>query len=359
MKRLFSAFLLMLALPVIAAELIPFTEQQRQAMNIETAPLKTTSSITSSNLPGKVAVPNAQLHIVTAPQKGLVETLLAAEGEAVNQGQALARIQSPAFLELQSEYLEVDTRYQLAKSNYDRDTQLNKEGIIAKRRLLESKAEYQELLTSLSRIKRTLELAGMDKQALSALRSSRKLDSTLVVTAPFDGVLLEQMTTAGNRVEAADPLYRIASLKPLWLEIHVPLEQLAGIQPGQAVLVPSLDISGSIVSIGKLVHGVDQGVLVRAEVHEGLEKLRPGQFLQVQLAIFSEQKKYRVPRSAVTRFKNSSYVFAAQADGFIPIKINVLSEENNALIIETELPAESQIATAGIAAIKAAWLGGE
>jgi multidrug efflux pump subunit AcrA (membrane-fusion protein) len=271
----------------------------------------------------------------------------------------MARIQSPTLLELQSEYLEVHTRYQLAKSNYDRDKQLNKEGIIAERRLLESKAQYQELLTTLARVKRMLELSGMDEPSLAALRSNRKLDSTLIVTAPFEGVVLEQMTTAGKRVEAADPLYRIASLKPLWLEVHVPLEQVADIKPGQTVIVPSLNVSGPIVTIGKMVHGADQGVLIRAEIHNGAEKLRPGQFLQVQLAVTSEQKYYRVPRSAVTRFEDNSYVFSAQADGFLPVQIKVISEETNALIIQTEIAALTRIAISGTAAIKAAWLGGK
>lgn len=359
MKRLFIALLLMLALPVVASELIPFTENQRQAMQIETTTIKVTSISTSANLPGKVVVPNAQLHVVTAPQRGLVETLLAAEGEAVTQGQVLARIQSPALLELQSEYLEVHTRYRLAKSHYERDRQLNKEGIIAERRLLESKAKYQELLTMLSRIKRMLELSGMDEPSLATLRKNRKLDSALVVTAPFNGVVLEQMTTAGKRVEAADPLYKIASLKPLWLEIHVPLEQVTDIQPGQRVIVPAISVSGPITTIGKMVHDADQGVLVRAEIHEGAEKLHPGQFLQVQLAIASEQKNYRVPRSAVTRSEGNSYIFSAHADGFLPIQVKVIAEETNAVIIEADIPARTRIAVTGTVAIKAAWLGGE
>lgn len=359
MKRLFSILLLTLAQPVLASDLIAFTQQQRVALAIETAAVETAHTRNSTNLPGKVTVPNAQLHVVTAPQKGLIETLLAAEGEVVKQGQALASIQSPALLELQSEYLEIHTRYQLAKSNFDRDRQLNEEGIIAERRLLESKAKYQELLTTASRIKRMLELSGMDEQSLVLLRKNRDLNSTLVVTAPFDGVVLEQMTTAGNRVEAADPLYRIASLKPLWLEIHVPLEQLDGILPGQSVQVPSLNISGLIVTIGKMVHEVDQGVLIRAEIHDGAEKLRPGQFLQVQLATTSDNKSYRLPRNAVIHSAGSSYVFLAQQEGFFPVLVKVVSEETNALIVEANFPEHSQIAISGTAAIKAAWLGGE
>ncbi len=359
MKMFFSMLLLITALPAVAAEVIPFTDQQRQSMHIETALMQAASTHTSANLPGKVAVPNAQLHIVTATQQGLIETLLAAEGEVVKKGQALAKIKSPALLALQSEYLEAYTRYRLAKSNYERDQQLQKEGIIAERRLLEARARYQELLTTVSRVKQMLELSGMDAQSLAALKSNRKLDSSLVVTAPFDGVLLEQLATAGNRVEAADPLYKIASLKPLWLEVHVPLEKLANIELGQTVVVPSVDVSGSVVTIGKMVHGVDQGVLVRVEINEGTEKLRPGQFLQVQLTIASEQNNYRVPRSAVIHSEGSSYIFSAQADGFLPVAITVTGEETNALIIKTELPAQTQIAVAGTSALKAAWLGGE
>lgn len=358
MKGLISILLFALTLPVVASELIAFSDRQRQAMQIETAIMPKAKLSTIANLPGKVVVPNAQLHVVTAPQKGLVETLLAAEGEAVKQGQAMARIQSPALLALQSEYLEVHTRYQLAKSNFDRDQQLHQEGIIAKRRLLESKAQSEELLTSLGRVKQMLELAGMDAQSLAVLRSKRKLDSTLVVSAPFAGVILEQMTTAGHRVEAADPLYRIASLKPLWLEVHVPLERLADIQTGQMIVVPSLDLSGPITTIGKMVHDVDQGVLVRAEIKEGAEKLRPGQFVQVQLTIASANQSYRVPRSAVVRFEGNSYIFSAQKDGFLPVQIKVTGEEANALIIETDMPAQTAIAIVGTAAIKAAWQDG-
>jgi len=247
----------------------------------------------------------------------------------------------------------------LAKTNYDRDQQLQKEGIIAERRLLESRARHQELLTTVSRIKQMLELSGMDKQALAALKSNRKLDSSLTITAPFDGVLLEQMTTAGNRVEAADPLYKIASLKPLWLEVHVPLEKLANIQLGQTVTVSSANVSGTIVTIGKMVHGVDQGVLVRAEIYDGAEKLRPGQFLQVQLTIESEKNSYRVPRSAVIYSGGISYVFSLQEGGFLPVPVTVTGEEANALIINTELPTQTQIAVTGTSALKAAWLGGE
>jgi multidrug efflux pump subunit AcrA (membrane-fusion protein) len=198
----------------------------------------------------------------------------------------------------------------------------------------------------------------MDAAAFKKLESDRELSSILTVTAPFDGVVLEQMVTAGKRVEAADPLYRIASLKPLWLEIHVPLEQLGDARPGQTVVVPGPGLTGTIITVGGMVHGADQGVLVRAEIREGAEKLRPGQFVQVQLSVPTGQQSYRVAKSAVVYAQGKSWVFVEQPGGFEALAVEVTGEESEHVVLQTSLPPDARIVTRGSAAIKAAWLGG-
>jgi RND family efflux transporter MFP subunit len=358
MKTLLLTVLLWASFALTAEELISFSEAQQAALGINTAPATAISDNLSRGLPGEVVVPNAQLQIVTAPQPGLVEVLLVAEGDQVSKDQPLVRIQSPGLLELQGEYLEMLTRTSLANANYQRDRQLDKEGIIAKRKLLESESRYQELKTSLSMLRQSLELSGMSEASLATLESERTLSSTLTVLAPFDGVILEQMITAGNRVEAADPLYKIANLDTLWLEIHVPLEQLGGSSSGQKVTIPDVGVSGSIISIGRMVHRIDQGVLVRAEVTEGVGKLRPGQFVQVQLVTSAGGKGFRVPRAAVVHSAGQSYVFVARPGGFTALPVHIAGEEASHLVIQAQLTPDARIATTGVVAIKAAWLAG-
>jgi len=357
MKMILPATLMLFALQATAAEVIPVSMTQRSALGIEVAPLESVAVKHSTLLPARVAVPNAQLQVVTAPQEGLVEVLLVAEGERVEKGQPLVRIQSPRLLELQSQYLETLSRYSLANSNYRRDRQLNKEGIIAERRLLESQAAFLEVSTSLARLRRLLEIAGMDEAALNDLEKRRELSTTLIVRAPLDGVVLEQLVTAGNRVEAADPLYRIADLDPLWLEIHVPLEQLGDTAPGQTVLVPALNLSGPVITVGRMVHSADQGVLVRAEIRDGAQQLHPGQFLQAQLASASDAHTYRVPRGALARIQGRHYIFAAGPNGFTPVEVTVTAEQSADLVVRAQLPADTAIAINGAAAIKAIWQG--
>jgi cobalt-zinc-cadmium efflux system membrane fusion protein len=355
MRHIVVAALLLGGLAPAAAELVRISPEQRTALGIETAPLQASGDLHSARFPAQVAVPNAQLQVVTAPQGGVVEVLLVAEGEEIRHGQILARIQSPRLLELQGEYLEAAARLRLAETNYERDRQLSRDGIIAERRLLESRAAYQELSATESRLRHLLQLSGMDEQSLRELESQRTLSSSLSVRAPFDGVVLEQMVTAGTGVELADPLYRIARLTPLWLEIHVPLEQLGDFAVGQTVRVPELDVSGQVISVGRMVHGADQGVLVRALVSEGTERLHPGQFVQAQVAAAGGSNSFRVPGAAVLRSGGQSYVFVARDEGFLPVPVTVTGEEPGYQVIQTDLQAGTAIAVSGTVALKAAW----
>jgi RND family efflux transporter MFP subunit len=358
MRLPIAAALLLVSLGAAAAETVAINAAQRTALGIATAPAVSVEAGLGARLPARVAVPNAQLQVIAAPQEGLIQALLVAEGETVSAGQVLARIQSPRLVELQSEYLEIRARHELAAGNYRRDQQLFKEGIIAERRLLESRAAQQELASSLARVRHLLTLAGLDEAALEALHTRRGLSASLEVKAPQDGVILQQLAAVGARVAASDPLYQLAQLKPLWLEIHVPLAQAAALRPGQTVRVGEPALSGRIVAIGRNVHGTDQGVLIRAEVHDGAERLHPGQFVQAQIETGAGTASFRVPRAAVFRAQDASYVFVAVAEGFQAIAVRILAEEPEHLLVQGELGAGSEIAVAGVAAIKAAWLEG-
>ena len=149
MIRKISAALFLLAGVASAAPPIPLSPQQRDSLGIEVAAPQTVDVKHSIALPARVAVPNAQLQVVTAPQAGLVEVLLVAEGEPVHKGQPLVRVQSPDLLDLQGDYLETLSRYSLADSNYRRDRQLHDEGIIAERRLLEARSAFMAVSTDL------------------------------------------------------------------------------------------------------------------------------------------------------------------------------------------------------------------
>mgnify|MGYP001819982069 CR=1 FL=1 len=217
---------LLLASGVLPAQALTLDAEQRAAFGIETAPVQLATETLSKPYPAKVQVPNAQLRVLSAPLEGVVEALLVAEGESVEQGQTLARVRSQGLLELQATYLETSTRRALASETLARDKKLYAEGIVAKRRLLESQSAYHELSTAEERDRQSLLLAGLSESMLNTLVREKNLSAVLEVKAPLSGIVLEQIATAGKRILVSDPLYRIGQLSPLWIEVHVPLNAL-------------------------------------------------------------------------------------------------------------------------------------
>ncbi|UHD14242.1 efflux RND transporter periplasmic adaptor subunit [Thiocapsa bogorovii] len=343
---------------VSAASLIAVDADQQRAFGITlTTPLPAAETLTR-RYPAEVTVPNRQMRVVAAPQSGVLESLLVAEGERVEVGQVLAELRSPELVDAQSQYLESLTRLELIESELARDRTLFGEGIIAERRLLESQSKQRELTTLVEQRLQLLELAGFSSEDIMTLARTRRLTSRLPVRAPIRGVVLEQMVSTGQSVATASPLYRVAELNPLWLEIHVPVERIVGLQEGGRVLLPREGTAGTVVTIGRMVHDQDQGVLVRAEISEGIERLRPGQFVEVQLSAEAEGESWRVPTEAVVRHAGNAYVFVSRGDGFEALPVRVLAEEEGSAVVAGDLTATDRIAVTGVVAVKAAWLGG-
>jgi RND family efflux transporter MFP subunit len=334
---------------------ISLSADQIRSLNITLARPQKAEIDFSETLPAKVTVPNEQMYVVSTPQAGLIENVQVAVGDNVRRGQTLAKLQSPGLLELQKDLLQTRTQLRLAKTNLDRDNLLFLEGIIAKRRFLEAESAYQGLLAVMSQQEQTLRLAGMRESAIAALKSGSLLSSRLEVASPIDGAIIEQMAVAGQRVDAASPLYRVAKLDPLWLEVHTPIQRALNLQRGAHVRVPAYDVNARVIGVGQDVHEADQGMLLRAEVREGAERLRPGQFVQAQIELAEDgQVRYRLPQAAIVRLADQTGVFLRSPNGFRFQAMQVLSEHASETLVAGSLPDDAQIAVSGVAGLKAA-----
>ncbi|HSW39646.1 MAG TPA: efflux RND transporter periplasmic adaptor subunit, partial [Acidobacteriota bacterium] len=317
----------------------------------------------SRRLPGEVTVPVGQERIVSIPQSGLIDTIHVATGQMIKKGDALAHVVIPELIPLQREYLQALSRTRLAAKTMERDAELYRDGIIAERRYLAGKNDYEEIRLSLTQSRRMLELAGMEQADIEKLEGEGIFESGMTIRAPVDGQLIEQMITAGERIEPATPLFRIAKLNPLWLKIRVPVELVEKISAGMAVLVPRLKIEGRVTNIIRSVNRDDQTMYVRAVVDRDTRLLSPGQFVEAEI-VFADgpEAHFSVPKSAVVRNGPDTFIFIETEGGFIPARVAVVSERNGrAVIYGDRLTGTERIAVTGTIAIKAVWLdsGGE
>lgn len=341
---------------VNAADVLMSLAQQK-SLGVVVAPVGKNNLLSSRRFPAEIVIPVGQERIVSAPQSGLLDQMHVAAGQTVKKGQVIAHLISPDLLGLQRDYLQALTQKSLATKALARDTELLKDGIIAQRRHLETESAHDEASANLAQRKQALKLAGMSDGAISKLSPSAGMMSGLSLVAPISGQVLEQMVTTGQRVDMAMPIYRIAKMSPLWLEIHAPLEGLPFVKEGMQVQVPKLQASGHLIAVIRSVNKADQTLHLRAEITKGAEKLSPGQFVEAEINLGGQSQYFSVPKSALARQGASALVFAQTQAGFKPIKVTIISEQGDDAVVDAPFVGTEKIAVSGIAAIKGTWLG--
>lgn len=333
------------------AEPLTLSSAQVRALGVETVPVQAAAPGAQGGLPARVTVPNEQMRVVAAPVAGLVETLAVAPGASVRRGQVVARLASPQALELQRDALQAGSQAQLAEQTRRRDEQLFAEGLIAESRLQASRAAAIEASAQASARRQGLALAGV---------APGTVGGPLALVAPIDGVVLEQGASVGQRVEAAALIYRIARLTPLWLEIQAPVALAAAMREGALVQVAGLPARGRLIAIGRAVDAGSQSVLLRAAIDSGAERLRPGQTVEVDVALPGGGPP-RLPASALAHQGAVAVVFVRSAAGdqgsrFEPRPVQVLGHSGDHIAV-AGVNAGEHVAVRGVSGLKALWTG--
>jgi len=332
-------------------------DAQRKALGIETAAPVPAQAGDVQGLPARVVIPNHQLRMVSAPLAAMVEQILVATEQQVRKGQRLVRMLSPGLADLQHTYLQAVTHYELARDSLLRDEKLIEAGVIPESRMVATRSRMNEVSADLAERLQALRLAGMSDAAIEQLRQGRAVGSVIELTAPMDGVVVEQLATVGQRVEAAAPLIKLARLDPLWLEIQVPVARLSGLERGAPVRVPGADASGTVLAVGRSVAAESQTALVRAEITRGAARLRPGQLVEASLQTSPEGGQWRVPNAALARQGGRVFVFVRTGTGFRAQPVRIVGEGAESSLIATPLGAADRIAVRGVASLKSALLG--
>ncbi len=361
MKNLLMAAGLMTACFSLSAEelAITLTAPQIQNLGVQLGRLQPVTQTPLLTAPAQVVIPPSHEQIVSASQAGLISQLYVATGDPVQKGTPLAVINSPELLSLQRQFLKAANERSLALSAFQRDKKLQEEGVIAERRWQESRSAYQSFSAEFNETRQLLEIAGMTSAEINQLAAQRRLNSQLTLYAPVDGVIMERYVVVGEHLDRLAPLYRIASLDQLWLEINVAQEQAGLIRVGDQVQIENTDVTATVSLLGRHVDHNNQTVMVRAVIDQADNTLRAGQNVNVQVIQGVDASAFIVPNSAIAQSEGQAYIFVRTPSGFNLHPVTLLGKQNNATVIagSSDLKSEQEIAVQGAVALKANWLG--
>ncbi|GHF13719.1 hypothetical protein GCM10017044_04750 [Kordiimonas sediminis] len=349
-----AGFFLLPAAGLQAEEtILQISADQMRTHNITTAAPSVDTTIFSPAYPAEISIANNQVSAISPLHAGVVTSMSALEGMRVDAGDVLAEIASPEFLEEQRLYLDAVSAFRASEINFQRDLKLFEEGIISEKRRLDAQLERDQAANKLRQAETSLKLQGLTDAGLKALATGDAFHKTLSLKAPFAGEILTQTADVGDNVTEGEALYTLGQMDALWVRIHVPADMRPLIATGAVVRLVKEQIAGKVLSVGRMIHGADQGILVTAEIREGTEKLIPGQFTAASIALAGDARHtLKVPRQAVIKEAGKHYVFVKTAAGFSVQPVTLISEEPDFYGITGDITASMDVAVTGIAVLK-------
>lgn len=364
MRMFFTRLAMMLLLSLVSfttyaiEDVIQISQENFEKLGIKLGKLEPVAQIPLLSAPAKVVIPPAQEYIVSATQAGFIERLDAAIGDKIVKGQVLAQLNSPELLTLQQAYLRASNTLQLASTIYQRDKKLLEEGVIPDRRWQETSSQYHAAVSEADGQKQLLEIAGMTAAEIDLLSKKHRLIKQLNVHAPIAGVVIERLAVAGTHADIMAPLYRIANLDELWLEIAIPQERVSSIKLGDRVLVENSEASAKITLLGQSVNPENQTILARAIVQgRNVSSLRAGQRLNTRIVQASDKAAFKIPDTAIAQNEGKAFIFIRAQQGFLVTPVTVIGKQETESIISGDFTGNEEIAVKGAVALKANWLG--
>jgi len=258
-------------------------------------------------MPVEVAVAAEQTVVETISATGQIEALqsielrpeiegrlveiLVREGAEVRRGTPLFRVD------------DAQLRAQVARLEAERD--------LAAQVLARTRALIEELATSPAQLDEA-EANARSAQAQLDLQQVR-LDRT-VVRAPFSGVVGERFVSLGDYVSTATRLTTLQTVDPQRAAFQVPERYAEALAAGQTVALRvaamrEREFSGVVQFVDPVVSLPSRAITVKARVPNPTRLLKPGMFIEVDLAMGERPKAVVVPEDAILPLQGADYVW--------------------------------------------------
>lgn len=294
------------------------------------------------------ALKASQSAIVKARVAGELQELSVREGDRVQAGQVIARIDPTEYQarvrQAQQQADAARAQVDIAQRQFDNNQALVNQGFISQTALLTSQA-------SLNGAKAT------HAAALAALDLANKSLADATLRAPLTGVVAQRLAQPGERVAIEARLVEIINLSQLELEAALTAEDASRVRVG---MTAQLQVEGvgepvpaKVLRINPSAQTGSRSIVVYLGV-QGREGLRQGQFAQGSLGTQS-LRVLAVPVDSVRTDKPQPYVQVVQ-DGkvaHITVRTDVRSEgEQESLVAVTGVAEGAQVLSGSVGAVR-------
>lgn len=313
---------------------VSLTEEQVQAAGIEVAAVDAGTITRPISAPATILADADRLVHVSAKVAGTVAELRKRLGDAVSAGDVLAVIESREVAEAKSELMAAQRTEQLARTVFARESELWRKRVSAEQDFLQARGAAEEARIRSDLARQKLAALGVSAAEIAALGKGNGSTNLRLqeVRAPIAGRVIDRKAILGAGTAAEADLFVIADLSSVWVEMSVPLVDLAAIKEGQPVKIGGNGAAaeGKVIFVSPMVDAETRAARVVATLDNPDLAWRPGSFVTAAVATEPVSVDIVLPREAVQTIEGEQVVFVRTESGFEKREV-VLGRGNEAV----------------------------
>lgn len=241
---------------------------------------------------------------------GIVSEIDFESGQDVTKGQVLLRLRSEDDA---AKLHALEATAELSRINYERDRKLPPGRVI-------SQATLDSDATKLA-------------SDAAQVAQQRAIVDQKVLRAPFSGRLGIRAVDLGEYLAAGTTVVSLQSLDPIYVDFHLPQQDLARIKVGQAVDAavdtwPGRRFVGKISAISPEVDTGSRNVTVRAELANPEHALLPGMFATLEIESGAPERRITLPQTAIAYNSYGDTIFTVVKEAGGPGKEGLVARQS-------------------------------
>jgi len=291
------------------ADMVDLSEDQFKTVNIQYGAVEDKNLSSVIRASGALDVPPQQLLTVSSPYGGTLKSTELLQGKPVTKGEVIAVLENPEFIQLQQDYLDYKSQLVYLKEELNRQEELSKENVNAKKTLQKASSDYNSMMARVQGLRSKLLLININPDKINPAGISGKAN----IYAPISGYITKVMVNIGKFVNANQELFEIVDTRHLHAELTIFEKDVPKLKIGQKIRFvlnnETAERFAEVHLIGREI-SAERTVRVHGHLSQEDKNLLPGMYLKAMVEI-GLATTTALPDKAIVQSAGKSYIFIA------------------------------------------------
>lgn len=301
---------------------------------------------------GKVILHPDRIAHILPKIAGVAKEIRKNKGDPVEAGEVIAVLESREMAETKALYLAAKEREKLAKTHYTREEYLRSKNVSSEQEFLDAEEGWQEAKIALQLAQQKLYALGLgdDDMEQTHLRFYE-------IRSPITGTVIDRDITFGEYVGETTPIYTIADLDKVWVELGVYPKDLSKIKEKQTATVFVTDLGqsqeGKVIYVSPIIDDETITASVLIELDNKDRTWKPGTFVMAKILTDQVPVALIVDKKSIQMIDGEPIMFIRTNEGFEKQAVQLGKSNENSVEVIAGLAPGTKYAASGTFILKA------